>query len=140
MLLLFFFNTVPAPPTNVQVIEEIMRGAEEITVLLAWTPPQSPGINGIVDNYTIFVSPRPPQQPAIMTVLNNSMSIAFAINTEYNISVVTVNCITESRPATSRIIYSGMLITHHQKGPICSFYFLSKTCTAKKWNFSIMHL
>ena len=98
--LVLYYCAVPLMPTGFSIVEEFYSNSN-LTVLFQWDEPQGEGVQAIVDNYTIDISPRPLYPSEYSIVLPNSpqsLNVTINYNTNYIATITAENCAGPSQP------------------------------------------
>ena len=111
-------------PTGFSIVEEFYSNSN-LTVLFQWDEPQGEGVQAIVDNYTIDISPRPLYPSEYSIVLPNSpqsLNVTINYNTNYTATIIAENCAGPSQPFNyPNISEYGMRVIGFDSNLICFF-------------------
>ena len=69
---------------------------DNTTITFSWVPPQGSGVETVVDRYSFFITPMPLSHSYFTAVYGEAINVTLEYNTEYNTSVLAVNCAGES--------------------------------------------
>ena len=88
----------PDPPEGVLMSE--MFGSDSATVILQWSSPT------VASGVSYNVNVTPPLESVLMAG-NTSVQLTVPYNTEYNVSIVTINCAGKSPASVTSLLYGN---------------------------------
>lgn len=81
-----------------------------VRVTFEWRLPQATGPEVIVDYYRVIVSPSPLSHPSSNMVFSSQWNVTLDYNTEYTVTILTINAAGNSTPFSLANIEIGKLI------------------------------
>ena len=100
--------TGPLPPIYFRIMDKT-EAQMTITVTFKWDSPRGLGPEVVVEYYKITVA-TPKSLPTTYTVYSLSWKVPLNYNTQYTISIVSVNCLGESYQVTRHLEFSMLTI------------------------------
>lgn len=77
-------------------IVAVVHEEEHFSAFFTWDPPT--GLEALVENYTISVTPMPVSSPISNVVLSPPWRAVLEYNINHTATIVTANCVEQSRP------------------------------------------